>query len=462
MTDGTSDLLGDLLDYAPQRAESPNDLARDLEIIVYGKDFRYRQMLANPEYAFFTPTWASNGYGAFAVSPSHDVNEFLQENGARVRVIYRGKFLMSGMVRSMRGSFLQDEQIVYQVSDDRRILTNTVAWIAPGNPLMPSSGNELAQATGTVKEPGRLKGQEGYYLYGGDSVRTAEAMIKRVCEDNIVKRLGRPVHVAENQDRGGDVRAAGKVPLIRFDTVEEAVEPLQQWSGLGVTVQHLEDADRFLTLDVREPRLFPQALTVESGAIVEGYWDRMAPASTRWLEGGPGGGAIRAWRERRNLEQEAEYGDIAELTRDSTSAEMIWPEENWPEDDKAPKYFHLYRGDPRFLPWVFDHFENGMNAKADIDQRAGSATAGLTLTLAEAGAFRFGGDTGFQVGDIITAVSGDLLFRDQITECIVGQNMDKGSYATPKVGGTVDDPEMKTRKAIANLARQARRADIQR
>jgi hypothetical protein len=430
MTDGTSDLLGDLLDYAPQRAESPNDLARDLEIIVYGKDFRYRQMLANPEYAFFTPTWASNGYGAFAVSPSHDVNEFLQENGARVRVIYRGKFLMSGMVRSMRGSFLQDEQIVYQVSDDRRILTNTVAWIDPANPLIPSRFDELAQATGRVNQPGALSGQYGYYLYGGDSVRSAEAMIKRVCEDNIVKRLGRPVQVAENQDRGGDVRAAGKVPLIRFDTVEEAVEPL--------------------------------ALTVESGAIIEGYWDRMAPASTRWLEGGPGGGAIRAWRERRNLEQEAEYGDIAELTRDSTSAEMIWPEEGWSEDYKSPKYFHLYRGDPRFLPWVFDHFENGMNAKADIDERAGSATAGLTLTLAEAGAFRFGGDTGFQVGDIITAVSGDLLFRDQITECIVGQNMEKGSYATPKVGGTVDDPEMKTRKAIANLARQARRADIQR
>jgi hypothetical protein len=459
--------MSDLADYAPARAESPDDLARDLEIIVYGKDFKYRQVLANPEYAFFTPTWASNGYGAFAVSPSHDVNEFLQEPGARIRVIYRGQFLMSGMIRSMRGSFLNDQAVVYQMSDGRRVLTAGVTWTAPKNPLVVSRSNELGQATGVVKEPGRLKGQEAYYLYGDESIRSAESMIKTLCREQLVDRLKRPIRIAPDLQRGGDVRAAGKVPLIRFDTVEEAAEPLQDWSGLGITVQHLRDQDRFLTLDVREPRVFPQPLSVASGAIVDGYWDRAAPSATRFLMGGPGGGAIRAWREYRNTAAEEEYGDVFELTRDAQNVEIEWPD-GWPEDDKAPKYYHLYRGDSRFSQNGFDAFENGMRAKADIAMTAGAATSGLTLTLAEAGSFIYGGETGFQVGDIITVINGPegdpatLAFDDQITECIVGQNMDKGSYATPKVGGTIDSPDKRVMAAIANLARQQRRSTANR
>lgn len=433
------------------------------EITIYNKDFEFEGSIVDVGFAYFVPAWRSLGYGNFMIDANNPHTEAIQAPGARVVVKYRGVHLLSGPVRSRRGDLLPNGTVTYQVSDDRRLNRNTLAWVKPTAPLEASSLADLGQTwrpqggAGTV---GTTSGQFGYYLWpngspatNGESIESAESAIKHIIKVNLVDRLGLPVHIEPDLMRGGDIAAAGALPPVRFETVEEIVEKIQNWSGLGLRFWQV-DGEKQIRVDVYEPGVWQQPLTPESGIIRFGTYSVNAPNITRGIVGGPGEGLARAFAGTEGAgyltPREELYGDIIEIFRGATGAELLWPEA-LAENYKVPKYYE-HQVDPE-KGAVFRQF------MADAEQTAlleGAATSGLELTLAESETFHFGGADGIQVGDHIIVKANDEYFSDQLMHAEISFTRDDGLKVTPVVGEKTDDPDEMFAKAIANMARALR------
>jgi len=437
-------------------------------ITVFDKTFDRKGILGNPLSQSYTVRFNAVGTGEFEVSATDPMLGFLYESGARVRVTYKGAHLMSGPVLHPSGDFNADGVVRFQVEDDYRILVNTLAWVSPAGPLTPTEltstvpqswaqawlpgGGSDAGADGTTQ------GQFGYYLWpdgsaasGGVLVSTAEAAIKNVISRNVVTRLGRPVTVAADLARGGDARAAGVLPLVRFSPVDEVVAPLLDWSGLGLRLTH-DGLAATITADVFVPTVHPQILTVQSGIIQAGVWEKENPTATRIVVGGPGEDVARAFWGVNSLPLETEFGDVVEVFRDATGANLQWPS-TLSDLFHVAKYFLLRSEVSAGSKAVFTAY---LNAAANKGLAEGAPKSGLSLTLSETESF-FYGPGGYREGDIITAQSNGVNFTDRITECELSESVSAGVIVRPRVGGRADDPDTIFADAINRLSRAQRR-----
>lgn len=431
-----------------------------------------------------------NALGNFQIRVAADdpMATFLLAKGARASMSYlpateRGNGsttfspLMSGMVRTNQGSVLSNGDIVFQLQDDWRDLINTIAWVAPFQPIAPTvvdaiDPNGLAQATlpggGSDAGPnGQTQGQYGYYLWpdgsaasGGVLVQYAEDAIKDIVNNNFF-RLGRPVTVAPALHRGGDARAAGILPMVRMTNLAEAIQPLLDWSGLVLTMFMpfgLGTPQKTL-LDVRVPATWPAPLTVGSGIIQDGSWSTSAPNATRSIVGGPGEDVARAfWRVLDTSGLEADYGDIIEVFRDAAGASLTWPTAVT-ELFKIAKYF-LLRAEPD--PADQAQFMAYLNAAGNAGLSDGAPQAAASVSLSETQTFYFGGAAGVQLGDYATVqTAAGALFTERITEAQFSLTKD-GFTVTPILGNATDDPMQTLANAVAALAASQRRVSTSR
>lgn len=433
------------------------------KITIYDKAFKRVGFIGNPIYASFTPRFCAQGSGEIQVHANDPYLADLLAAGSRLRVEYRGQHLMSGMVRNPQGGFDTAAPVTFQLQDDWRLLRNTLGWVIPRT-TMPRSSGELqptfleddGQAfTDAAHDPGIDIGT-GYYVFpdgspafGGGYVESAESAIKDLAYINMVRRMGRPVTVAANLDRGGNALAAGVLPAVRFDPLDEAVAPLLEWSGLGLRLWQ-DDTNPTINLDVWEPAVWAQTLTVESGIVGDGTWSKQYPEATRAVVGGPGELAARAFRAVNDgTGLEAEFNDIVEVFREGTGAPIPWPDAV-ADTLRVAKYYLLRPEVDPVAKTIFTNFLDTAGGKALSD---GAPTSGLSMELSETETFYFGGDGGIQLGDIVTASSRGIEFTDRVTEASLSFDASDGLVVTPRIGDRRDDPDVALALAINALAR---------
>lgn len=436
-------------------------------IDVYANDFTWVGTIGNP--ISITGSAVFNGLSVFQVELSADdpIISDLVEPGARVTMIYRDADLFSGVVTAIQGSILRNGSITVTLESDWRILTNTLAFIRPANQVeataisVKNTTNPAAEAqawlpggASTQGTSGTTIGQTGYY-YWDPSVVYAETAIKTLITENAVTRLGRPITVAPDLLRGGDIKTPGLLPLLRLETLEAASKMILALDGLGLTIQQVPRSTT-ITADVFVPGVWDMPLTADSGVIAEGSWSFKAPTMTRAFLGGPGDIADRYFKSFTDTTGlEAEYNDIVEVFQDASSgADIIWPEGLTVEELKVAKYY-LLRTD--VSPADKARFSASIAAVASQSLAEGLPKYGINATLSETDTFHFGGSDGIQLGDTVTikSITGEL-FTEQITQADF--EFGNGTFnVTPILGHVENDPNQQLAQTIAQLARAQRR-----
>ena len=445
----------DLVTYFPGRID------------VYANDFTWVGTIGNP--ISITGSAVFNGLSVFQVELSADdpIISDLVEPGARVTMIYRDGDLFSGVVTAIQGSILRNGSITVTLESDWRILTNTLAFIRPANQVeataisVKNNTNPAAEAQAwlpggatTQGTSGTTIGQTGYY-YWNPSVVYAETAIKTLITENAVTRLGRPITVAPDLLRGGDIKTPGLLPLLRLETLEMASKMILALDGLGLTIQQAPRSTT-ITADVFIPGVWDMPLTADSGVIAEGSWSFKAPTMTRAFLGGPGDIADRYFKSFTDTTGlEAEYNDIVEVFQDASSgADVIWPEGLTVEELKVAKYY-LLRTDVSAADKA--RFSASIAAVASQSLAEGLPKYGINATLSETDTFHFGGSDGIQLGDTVTikSITGEL-FTEQITQADF--EFGNGTFnVTPILGHVENDPNQQLAQTIAQLARAQRR-----
>lgn len=401
--------------------------------------------------------------------------EDVMKKGARVAMQYRDEDLFSGMVRTKNGSLLPNGDVVFQVQDDWRMLVNTLALVRPGGSLTPTSLVATTEAAlgqawleGAAGPDGTTQGQSGYFSWPdslgpvdgltGLPTATAEAAIRYVILVNLAERLGLPVTLNPDLGRGGDVRGAGMLPAVRMAKVSEAVEPLLEWAGLGLRMLQRAGSSA-IEAEVYEPTPWAAPLSVGSGIIPKGDWTLGAPNATRAIVGGPGEGADRVFAEVRDgTGLEDDYGDIIEVFRDATGANLKWPS-SLAEAYQVPKYFDLRPEVPAADKVALAAYLRTAGRKGLSE---GAPTTGVQAALSETPGFHFGGADGVHLGDPLTIkdASGSI-FTDRVTEAKFSLTA-SGLTVEPVLGQKVDDPNLQLARAVANLATAQRRMSASR
>lgn len=440
-------------------------------IDVYDKGFNWGGRITDPVSITGSVRHNALSNFSFRLHAGDPMIEDMMRKGARVTMQYRGAGLMSGMVRTKGGDLLPNGDLVCQVQGDWRLLPNTTALVAPIHPVAPTtldanapSGwaqTTLPGGSADAGPDGTTQGQYGYYLWpdgsaaaGGVLVESAESAIKNLVGVNFA-RLGRPVTIAPDLLRGGDARAAGVLPSVRMARLDEALESLLIWSGLGV---RLMQAARGATveLDVYEPSEWQAPLTVGSGIVEAGSWSLNPPSATRAVVGGPGEIADRAFWTVADAALEAEYGDIIEVFRDATGAGLNWPDA-LADAYRVAKYYLLR---PEVSVADKTRFSDYLTAAAIAGIDEGAPTSSVQATLSESETFYFGGENGVQLGDVVTIKSGDELgaesFTDIVTEAKFSLTSDSFTVE-PILGAKTDDPTRALANAVARLAASQRR-----
>jgi len=442
-------------------------------IDVYDKNFVWVGRIGNP--ISIRGSVVFNGLSTFTIEVSADdrlVPDIIAY-GARVTMIYKDAQLFSGMITGVTGSLLTNGSVFLELQSDWRILQNTVALVRPDNQIEATAisvknvDNPAAQAQAwlpggstTQGTSGTTIGQVGYYQWDAGVVYS-ETALKTIIGENVIDRLARPVTLATDLERGGDIKTAGKLPLVRMNKLEDVCLEILSFDGLGLTLTQATRDDT-ITVDVYEPDVWDAPLTVSSGVIVGGSWSIQSPTVTRTILGGPGDLADRHFVNYTtgSAALESEWGDLVEIFRDATSsADLIYPEGVTVEELKVAKYYEL-RTD--VTPAQKTTYRNSLNAagKRAIDD--GAAKFGITAELSETESFTFGGTTGVQLGDQVTIEGlGGTLYTDIITECKFDFG-DQTFQVTPIVGKRSDDPNVQIANAITQLANSQRRISTDR
>jgi hypothetical protein len=435
-------------------------------IDVYTKDFEWVGRVTNPISIYGAAVF--NGLSSFTieVSATDPIVSDLVAYGARVTMIYRDAQLFSGMITNVSGALANNGSITVTLMSDWRILTNTLAWIAPTQALEPTALSvknvaniaALGQAhlpggSTTQGTSGSVIGQVGYYQWS-PSVVYAETAIKTLITENLVTRLGRPVTVATDLNRGGDIKTPGLLPEIRFASLEDVCNRILALDGLGLKIEQVT-RESTITADVYVPAVWDMPLTVDSGVVAGGSWNVKAPTATRVVLGGAGELAARHFVGANDTTGlEAEWGDLIEVFRDATSASDIeWPE-GLDDSQQVPKYYEL-RSDVSAA--LKAKYRASLVAAGQLGLDAGVPLFGVSAMLSETESFHFGGSDGVQLGDQVTIKSqSGAVYTDRITQATFA--FGNGQFeVTPIVGTRTDDPDKQLAQAIANLAAAQRR-----
>lgn len=465
-----------------------------LRIDVYDVNLRWRGTVGNPVSASFTQRYLAMGSGEITVEATDPILEYLLAPGARVRAAYEGRTefdgsplaisrhsgpaLLSGPVRDPRGSFLPGGNITVSVSDDWRVLRNTLARVVDGGTLKASSLTDAAQGAivdAGIRASGTTAGLSGSFDWGRvldmGSTQTASAAALQLIRDPLARvaaATGRTIASTSYGDSpaGQDVRAV--LPRVRFGTLEDYVAPLLSAYGVGLTVTQTGGVfgPSYLEAATYHPVTWPRVFTPETGILLGGEWGLSYPVVSDVIVGGPGEEAARAFRGFADPAVRAAYGEVVEVFREATGAAIEWPEA-LAEAQRVAMYYHLR---PEVASAAKVTFEAELKAAAlgVIDE--GRATASVSLEIAESPAFRFTGSPigrptpgFFATGDIMTvapsessAASG-LKFTERITEVTVGLSRSKGLTVTPQLGARSNDPDVALSRAVRTLADAARR-----
>lgn len=450
-------------------------------IDVYTKAFQWVGRITNPVSVAGSVKYHALSAFEIVLEANDPMVEDVLTKGTRITMQYRGASLFSGMVRDVRGSVLPNGLVSFIVESDWRVLANTLAWVHPFQPIAPtavsSAGSYNPDALGQSwlpgggsdqGETGSVLGQSGYLLWpngsamwGGYFTRYTETAVKWIIRANLATRLGRPVTTATDLERGLDhFNIAYPLPQVRMNPLSEVVGPLCESANLRLTMMQPVMGSSIIA-EVTPFTTWDAPLTVGSGIVVDGSWSLKPAVGTRAVIGGPGELAARAFKtvvDATGLE--SEYGDVIEVLRDATGANLTWPS-SFGDPVKVAKYYTLY-SDATISAQLKGLFNGAFTESANKFLAEGRPVSGVQATLSETDTFHFGGTDGIQLGDTVTIASSDgQLYTDRITEAKFSLTPSEFKVE-PIVGTRTDDPTEQLAQAIAALATSQRRLSTSR
>lgn len=360
-------------------------------IKVYDKNFNFKAFVGNPISLVVTPRFNQTGTATLVVDLEHQAAPYLLEDGARLVIFLRGQQLMSGKIhrRSAEGPSIDGTLTVY-LRDDFRLLHQVLGWPVP-------SADITAQGTSE------------YATYVGN----AETIAKSVIDANIRLRLGMPVAMATNQNRGATVPDGVK---FRFHPLYEQLFPAIETAGIGITMRQGADGTGYILCDVFVPPVFGYTLTEDSGLISSWSWTDEDPSATRVVAGGSGEGTARIFRRAVNTTVETAHRDVVEDFQDARDA------------DTAAL----------------------VQTRATEALAEGESKAGFAVQLSESANFQYG-KNGLVVGAKVTISIGAVTRTDILREVTLSYTRDNGLVTTPVVGDIRDSPDRTIANFLARL-----------
>lgn len=372
-------------------------------ISVYDKDRVFQCQIGNPSSLTATVRHNLVSTLSMTVPLGHKNLPKLMADGARLRVSFKGEFLLSGPV--VADELTTDGKTgtyTVTVEDDFRILRNILGFPVPA---------------ASVWDQGTAE----YCVYEGN----AETIIKTAVTQNGVDRMAIPgLMVAPNLNRGAVI--PGGVSLRMHPLADRMFPPVED-AGIGVTVQQQGTA---LVMDVYEPVTHQRTLSAQGRTLKQVKMTRSRPTASRVVMGGPGEGVNRAFRYLRDDAREGTYGMAAETFKDVRDA----------KDD----------------PDTGATINGTMDIRGQEALDQAGATNGVSITLAGSGIFKYG-PGGFHVGDRVPVkVTDDITITEVIRECTLTWVSKDYASIDPAIGELTDRPERITAQRLAAVARAQR------
>jgi hypothetical protein len=364
-------------------------------ISVYDKDRVFQGQIGNPSALTVTVRHNLISTLSMTVPLGHKELPKLMADGARLRVSFKGEFLMSGpIIADELTTDGKSGSYTVSVEDDKRILWDVAGFQVP---------------TALIAGQGAAE----YHTYTGD----AETIIKAAVADNAVDRVQIPgLMVAPNLNRGAVI--PGGVAF-RMHPLADRLFPAVEEAGIGVTVEQQGTA---LVFDVYEPVTHPRTLSTAGRTLKQVKMTRTRPKASRVIIGGQGEGTARNFRYLMDQPREAQYGMRAEVFRDA-------------RDDGGDAV---------------------MDARGAETLAENGPKNGVSLTLAGSGIFKYG-PGGFHVGDRIPVkVADDITITEVIRECTLKWVSRDYASIEPAIGELTDRPERVTAQRLAAVARAQR------
>lgn len=372
-------------------------MSDDVVIEVWDKTRTERVWVGDPIRLVATPRHNQQPTASLTIPITHKRSERVLADGARVVCRYRGEHLLGGPVRSYRTEGgARHRRVIAEVEDDWRLVTRLLAVQVPASPVTNQSAAE-------------------YHVITGPAETVAKTLIGAA-----VTRLGEPVTVAPDLGRGATITVRA-----RMDRPADVLLPMIDQAGIGLTVQQVGSS---LVLDAYEPTMRPGILSETSRTVTALSWSRSAPTATRVILGADGDGTARVYRTLVDTARESDYGDVIEVFVDARD---------------------LKSSDPGF--------EAAATARMQEALAAGAPLTSLSVSLAEAGRFRYGGPSGMRVGDQVPVelAPGAPPIVDVLRAATLTWDR-AGVRVTPVIGDRRDDPNTSTARAIATAHRALR------
>lgn len=361
-----------------------------LKITVYDKSFQRKGWLGSPESVTATLMFPFGGEAQVKFPSDHDRAADILTEGARLVIEYPGLSLplITGPVTDVEGQGPKGQSTVtVTITDDSSILHETLGWPVP---------TAAISAQNTAE----------HRIYTGN----AETIVKTMVQEQAVTRLGHPLTVAPNLNRGAVIPGGVK---IRMKPLAEQLFPAVEMAGLGVRVYQSGPG---MVLDVYEPRTYSKTISEEAGTLRSWKWNRTNPTATHVVGGGPGEGTARTFRTATDTALADLYGRKIEVFADARNGETT------AELDQSNSEV-LFEGRPQ---------------------------SGLELELSETPHFRYGT---VLVGDQVTIGAGALEITDLLRSATVTWSRAGGLKVQPVVGKLESSSDARVAGAIRTLWR---------
>jgi len=242
-------------------------------IEVFDSTMAKQGQLGSYTSARFVPS--HNEVGAWTIGlrlGDTEMVNLLAKSKRRIKVTYRGNFLMSGPVVGVRRTRTgQANEIEVRGLDDLVWLVRRLAYANPAG-VIPADGVVFSQTT-------------EYDTRSGD----AETVIKGFVTANAVTRFPVPrLAVATNLNRGATTKQAA-----RFDPLFDIAVKAANAGGLGIQIRQIGAPGAELVFDVYQPQTQAVRLSEKLGNLQAWEYVFEAPAATRVLVAGRGDGVAR-------------------------------------------------------------------------------------------------------------------------------------------------------------------------
>lgn len=366
-----------------------------LRIGVYDKDFQRHGLVGAPKFVTVTPKFNAAGGATVGVLGTDRMIQHLIADGARMWIRDEaGQHVMSGYVNDIRGTGPARTSLMeFDIVDDFALLGEVLGWVVP---------TAAITAQGTAGSNWEMTG-------------SAEAVLKAAVTANVVDRLGFPLTVEPNQNRGSTVTAK-----LRFHPLYDRLFPVQDGAGIaeaGIGVYVRQQPGGGLYLGVYTPQTYPRTLDERSGIIVDWSYSHSAATATRVVVGGQGEAQLRSFRYVTDTTREAAMGRKIERFRDARDVDDV--------SLLAPR---------------------GQETLAD-----GAAKSGLAVALSQTANFRYGYSV--RVGDRVRlALANGITIDDVLREATLSWTQDDGWKATPKIGERSGSADVTIARTIKRLA----------